>query len=156
MGFFQKIWDLFRSTLNKFFVHVVQDIQGKEHYVEIAVEIVSNLNNPINSTEADIITAIIPGDLDDEIKIIARQWLPELGKRLSLVDYCIKADTPEQVLKCMANNLQTISPEIWAIKSHSLASLLAIKLSKDGLTISQVLTVIEPIWQKVVKPLLKK
>lgn len=48
----------------------------------VAVKVTEALNKAVNSPTADLITDIIPGHLDNTVKIILRQVLPQILQRL--------------------------------------------------------------------------
>lgn len=72
LSVFAENWQTFVAKLWK---KVPDELQDK---VSIGVRIVEKLKDIVNSPTADIVTAIIPGDLDDKIKEYLRVLLPKI------------------------------------------------------------------------------
>lgn len=72
LSVFAENWQSFASKLwNK----VPDELQDK---VTIGVRIVEKLKDIVNSPTADIITSLIPGDLDDKIQDYLKELLPKI------------------------------------------------------------------------------
>ncbi|SMC45567.1 hypothetical protein [Pedobacter africanus] len=69
-----------QSFVAKLWTKVPADLQSK---IKIGVEVVELFKNLVNSPTADVITAIIPGHYDDDIK----EWLRDLLERIDLDKY---------------------------------------------------------------------
>lgn len=70
---------LFKSNYENFakqtWQKVPEDVKGK---VTLVVEIVELFKKFVDSAAADVVTAIIPGDTDDDLKVWLRKVLPEI------------------------------------------------------------------------------
>jgi len=77
LSVFAENWQEF---VGKLWRKVPTDLQDK---VIIGVDVVNLFKNFVNSPTADIITAIIPGHYDDDIK----KWLREFLERIDLDKY---------------------------------------------------------------------
>jgi hypothetical protein len=151
MNIFEKIGLLFKTTINKWFTKLVDLVHNNAHFIHAASEIVSNINSFVQGSTADIITAIIPGTLDDTVKIMAREWLPMLIKQLHTAeDY--SGLTPDQVLQKFVDALPGMSDEQRTFILHNLSSLLGFKLAEGKLSLGDVYGVIEGTYQSIVKP----
>lgn len=72
LSIFAENWETFVAKLWR---KVPDELQDK---VSIGVRIVENLKIAINSPLADVVTSIIPGDLDDKLKDYLRILLPKI------------------------------------------------------------------------------
>ena len=59
----------------------------------------------------DILTALIPGDLDDRIKNILRANLPKIVIQLKLVDATLGLTDPNEILVAASKTLQQITSD---------------------------------------------
>lgn len=127
--FLKKIW----NGIKKMFGSLTQELKDSIH---IGVVIVDNIKTFVFSPEADILTAIIPGTLDDAIKERLRQYLPRIVTEMKLADRCGQLTDPNEILKCAIETLQTISGD-WVSDSakknfyDSLAVMIA-QVASDG------------------------
>jgi len=74
---FKKNWPKFVASL---WPKVPKELQEK---VSIVIRVVENIKNFVDSPAADFITSVVPGDVDDNIKV----WL-----RKVLADWKVKQD----------------------------------------------------------------
>jgi len=99
--FIHKIW----LGVKKLFSGLKQELKDAIH---IGVVIVDAMKTFVFSPEADILTAIIPGNLDDAIKTKLREFLPRIVTEMKLADRCGQLTDPNEILKCAIQTLQTI------------------------------------------------
>lgn len=104
--------------------------------VAIGVLVVDNIRKFVDSPIADVITTLIPGDVDDKVKILLREHLPKVFAEMKLVEQCGQLTDPNEIVFCGIRTLQQISGD-WlkdgARKNFydSLAVLLA-QVAADG------------------------
>jgi len=79
-----------KALLSKIKSFIVKLFATVEVYLPIGIDIVNKLKKFIDSPTADIITAIIPGTVDDAVKIWLRQYLPEILKKFGELETIIK------------------------------------------------------------------
>ena len=79
MKFITKLWERIKAL----YLSLKPETKRAIH---IAIEVTTRLNNFVNSTEADILTAIIPGNADDRVKEKLRIILPKLLQELGLAN----------------------------------------------------------------------
>src|SRR6185312_12767521 len=91
--FITKIW----GEIKALFEAIPVEMQNAVH---IGVLVTENIKNFVDSPAADILTAIIPGDLDDEIKNWLRAKLPAILTELRLADSCGDLTDAEQITAC--------------------------------------------------------
>jgi hypothetical protein len=106
-------------------------------HINTALKITIALKRVLSSPVADIITTIIPGDVDN---IIRQQLLMALEKAttvLLMADKCRRYTSISEKLDCLVRELRQQSPELQDAFLQKLASLLAGEL--DGNRLKQSL-----------------
>ena len=96
-----------------------------EKNVDTALRITTAIKSFLQSPVADVITAIIPGGVDD---IIRRQLIYALDKSLealAIADSCRQYSDIDAKLKCFAEQLKLREPDLQDALLQKLASLLA-------------------------------
>jgi hypothetical protein len=99
--------------------------------IRIGVVVTEQIKNFTDSGVADILTAIIPGELDDNIKKILRKELPRILVNLKLADKCGNMKDPNQIVKCAISTLQNVSKDYEKPFLHALAIMIA-QVAADG------------------------
>jgi hypothetical protein len=99
--FLKKIWE----GIKKAFEKLAPELKSAIH---IGVTVVDNIKNFVDSPGADILTALIPGDLDDKIKIRLRATLPKILIEMKLADRCADQTDPAKIVLCAVETLQKI------------------------------------------------
>ena len=80
LGLFASKWPEF---VGKLFTKIPDEVKEK---VSLAVKIVNSIKVFLESPTADLITAIIPGETDDNIKEWLRVFLPKLLERYNVIN----------------------------------------------------------------------
>ena len=104
-------------------------------HIDTALQITTELRAILVSPVADILTAIIPGDIDNEIR---QQLITALGKAieaLTIADNCKQYTEVDAMLNCFVQQLQQRDPEFRDAVLQKMASLLAATL--DGQRLKQ-------------------
>ena len=139
-----KIWAGIESLFDRF----SPELQAAIH---IGVVVTENIKNFVDSPTADVLTAIIPGDIDDDIKTWLRAKLPEILTELKLADSCGSLTDPQQITACALKVLQGLIGDIKSSFLHSLSILVA-QVAADGkLTWADGVTILEWYYQNVYK-----
>ena len=110
------------------------DSYVNEH-VDTALKITTAVKNLLSSPVADILTAIIPGDIDNTVR---QQLITALGKAidvLTIVDDCKQYTDVNAQLNCFIQQLQKRDPDLQDAILQKLGSLLASQL--DGQRMKQ-------------------
>ncbi len=119
--------------------------------VSIGVIITENVKSFVDSPITDVLTTIIPGDLDDRLKLALRKALPELLIQLKLAENCANLTDSTAVTQCAINQLQNLNGNIKSAFLHNLSILLA-QVAADGkLTWKDGATILEWYYQKQYK-----
>lgn len=74
----------------------------------IGMKITDAIKDAVNNPAADILTAVIPGDLDDKIKEKLRIAAPKVVITLGLVNECKDEKDEAEILRCASRTLQNI------------------------------------------------
>lgn len=119
-----------RSALKQFDQYV-------DAHIDTALKVTTALKNILSSPVADIITTIIPGNLDDTIRTQLLNAVTKAVEVLTIVDNCKQCTRLEDKLKCFVQQLQQYDPNLQDAILQKLASLTAAQL--DGQRLKQEL-----------------
>lgn len=123
-SFLAKIWALIKTLFD--------DMPAKlKAAIHIGVVVTENIKKFTDSSGADILTAIIPGDIDDKIKLVLRQELPVVLAELKLADKCGNITDPEAILLCAVKVLQDMDGDVKSAFLHNLSIMIA-QVAADG------------------------
>jgi len=122
--FLSKIWDEIEALFSGM-------PAGLKTAIHIGVIVTENLKNFVDSPAADILTALIPGDADDELKDLLRAKLPTILTELKLADSCGSLTDPAQITACAVKVLQDLDGDIQSAFLHNLSVLIA-QVAADG------------------------
>jgi len=139
-SFLTKIWNQIKAL----FDGIPAELKTAVH---IGVVVTENIKTFVDSPAADILTAIIPGDIDDEIKNWLRAKLPTILTELKLADSCSQLTDPAEITKCAVQVLQGLGKDIQSSFLHSLSILIS-QVAADGkLTWSDGVYILEWYYQ---------
>jgi hypothetical protein len=124
ISFLAKIWIGIKSM----FAKLPKELKAAIH---IGVIVVENIKTVIDSPLADVLTAIIPGQLDDRAKDILRAELPAILIKLRLVDEAWQAESENAVLLNAMHNLSQLAPDAQKAFFHNISILIA-QMASDG------------------------
>jgi hypothetical protein len=111
--------------------------QYVDAHIELALQVTTALKKILSSPVTDIITAIIPGNLDDNIRTQLINALNKAIEALTIVDSCRQCTGLDDKLKCFVQQIQQRDPQLQDAILQKLASLLASGL--DGQRLKQAL-----------------
>jgi len=119
--------------------------------IHIGVLVTEAVKAFVDSPVADVLTTLIPGDVDDEIKDLLRAKLPEILTELKLADSCSGLTDPAQITACAIKVLQGLDGDVSSAFLHSLAILVAQVAAKGQLTWSDGVYILEWYYQNEYK-----
>lgn len=164
MNIFQKIAALFSSAIMNFFRGVVNDIKDNESFINGAAEFVFNIVTKagayINSGnyEGSIVELLIPDSLEEFSRnLLIEHLVPAFNSFTVLkeaIDELPGEPTLDQIIGAVHEQLLYIKendPELYASVTHGLSGILAVKVGGGKITIGQVFTVLESVWQAFTK-----
>lgn len=123
-SFLSKIWD----HIKVLFGALPKELKNAVH---IGVTVVEGIKAAIDSPVADILTQIIPTDIDDNIKTWLRAKLPEILTELKLADSCTGLTDPNEITACAVKVLGGLGADIQSAFFHNLSVLVA-QVAADG------------------------
>ena len=143
-SFISKLWNNIRSIFNAF----PKELQAA---VSVGVVITENIKRFVDSPLADVLTNIIPGNLDDRIKQALRNGLPAILNNLKLTKNCEDLNNPQELTACAIKVLQNMDAGIKSIYLHNVSVLIA-QLAADGkLSWSDGVCIVEWYYQNKYK-----
>ncbi|MGN6639062.1 MAG: hypothetical protein ACTHJ8_09145, partial [Mucilaginibacter sp.] len=113
-SFLSRIWNEIKSL----FDGIPSDLKTAVH---IGVIVTENIKNFVDSPTADVLTAIIPGNIDDDVKNWLRAKLPEILTELKLADSCNGLTDPSQITACAIKVLQGLDGDVKSAFLHNLS-----------------------------------
>src|SRR6201999_1933120 len=116
--FLTRIWNQVKELFNG----IPAELKTAIH---IGVIVTENIKTFVDSPAADVLTTIIPGDIDDDIKNWLRAKLPEILTELKLADSCSGLTDPSAITACAIKVLRGLDADIQAPFLHSLSVLIA-------------------------------
>lgn len=107
--------------------------QYVQQHVDTALKITTALKDVLKSPVGDIITAIIPGDIDAVIRIKAIGILSTAVDALGIVKNCEACTDMNKKLQCFIDGIKTVDPALQNALLIKLASLLTAGLDDNKL-----------------------
>jgi hypothetical protein len=135
-SFLSKIWNQVKTL----FDGIPSELKTAIH---IGVVVAENIKTFVDSPAADVLTAIIPGDIDDEIKNWLRAKLPAILTELKLADSCGSLTDPAEITACAVKVLQGLDGDVKSAFLHNLSILVAGVASDGKLTWSDGVYLLE-------------
>ncbi|HWZ15682.1 MAG TPA: hypothetical protein VNW95_10645 [Mucilaginibacter sp.] len=142
--FIEKIW----AGVENLFANIPSEMKTAIH---IGVAVTENLKNFVDSPAADILTAIIPGEIDDRVKELLRAKLPAILTELKLADSCSGLTNPSEITACAVKVLQGLSGDTKSAFLHSLSIMISQIASDRKLSWSDGVTILEWYYQNEYK-----
>lgn len=143
-SFLTKIWNEIKSLFDR----IPPELKTAIH---VGVIVTENIKNFVDSPTADVLTAIIPGNIDDEIKNWLRAKLPQILTELKLADSCSGLTDPSQITACAIKVLQGLDGDIKSAFLHNLSILIAQVASDGKLTWSDGVYILQWYYQNEYK-----
>lgn len=143
-SFLSKIWKAIKNLFNG----IDQELKTAIH---ISVLIVENIKKFVDSPDADIISAIIPGTVDDQIKDLLRVKLPLILTELKLADSCSKLTNADEVTACAIKTLQELNGNTQNAFLHSLSVIITNVIADGKLTWTDSVYLSEWYYQQLYK-----
>lgn len=141
------------SKIKTFFLWLIGSAKkGLEKYARIGIKVTNAIKNfdDKNPLVADLITSLIPGDLDDRIKAKIRLELPKVVIQLGLVNAAAGLTNKDEIIVAASHFLQTIKSD-YAIRPGHLNNLAIIvaQIASDGkLTWDDAAIMVKKIFDK--------
>jgi hypothetical protein len=117
-----------RQGIKGLFDNTPVELQKAAH---IGVVVAENVKTFVDSPETDVLTALIPGNVDDYIKILLRARLPAILTELMLASNCTRLTGLSAITGCTIKVLQDLEPDIQNAFLHNISILIA-QVASDG------------------------
>jgi len=140
--FLRKLW-LGISNLFKKIDKEVKEI------VPVAIGIIENIKKITDTHIGDVITAIIPGDLDDKIHDQLKEFLPKAIMNLTLIGDIAAIEDPNEKLKAILAKINVSPDDTKKVFYHGLASLVLERLADGKFDWSDATAVAEYYYQHI-------
>ena len=143
--FLSKVW----GQVKALFDGIPSELKTAVH---IGVVVTENIKTFVDSPGADILTAIIPGDIDDQVKNLLRAKLPAILTELKLADSCEALTDPQAITGCAIKTLHMLNGNVNSAFLHNI-SILVSQVAADGkLSWSDGVYILEWYYQHEYKP----
>ncbi len=137
----KKIINWIMAIFNRTRVYVLK-------YVQPSVALVENLKTAMDSSLVDLLTAVIPGNLDDVIVAKMRQYLPIILQDLKIAEKCASLTDPNEILKCALEALKTYDTKSQYVYLAGIAQKLTDALADGKLSWSEIVSMVEYTYQQ--------
>lgn len=124
MKFLAKLWQGIKNLFNKMIA-----IQKKA--VHVGVSVLENIKKVSDTSIPDILTALIPGDLDDNLVAKLREKLPVWLIQLRIYDQCAEQNDQNAYLACIIKAINESDKDRKKVVYTGLAGLI-VELTADG------------------------
>lgn len=98
--------------------------------VPIAISVVNGIKSFVDSSGADFLTSVIPGELDDSIKITLRAVLPSILKGLKKWEGIISIQDENEQLKAIVSEIKLLTKSERDNLKTQIAAELVVELSE--------------------------
>jgi hypothetical protein len=142
--FLTKIWANIKSLFDGF----PSELKTAIH---IGVTVTEGIKTFVDSPETDILAAIIPDGIGEDIVTLLRAKIPEILTELKLADSCSSLTDPAQITACAIKVLQGLDGDIQSAFLHNLSILVAQVAAKGQLTWSDGVYLLEWYYQNITK-----
>ena len=139
-----KIWGEIESLFSSFPAEM-------KTAIHIGVVVTENVKSFVDSPVADILTVLIPGDIDDNVKNWLRAKLPVILTELKLADSCAGLTDPQQITACAVKVLQGLDGDIKSAFLHNLSIFVAQVASNGKLSWADGVAILEWYYQNEYK-----
>lgn len=122
------------NGIKNFITHI---LPSSKHLLDLALIIVNGIKHFVDSPLIDVLTALIPGDVDDHIKDLIRAKLPVI-----LVDLKLASDetgkTAEDIIKDGIGAIQSMPIKAKSVTLQSVWQLLSDEITQSGVNLTSL------------------
>jgi len=119
-----------KPEVKKILTFLDEEILG---HIDVALKVTTAIQKFLISPVSDIVTALIPGQIDDTIKAKLIPILQTVVPTLAIMDSCKTKTTFEQQLSCFITNLKAQDPDLQQAILNKMAALITAKLHDQKL-----------------------
>lgn len=122
------------EEMSDFIQHI---LPSTKHLLDAAIHIVNVLNKIVVSEASELLTMIIPGDLDNKIRAKLIDRLPQILVGLKLAkDELDKS--PDEIILEGIKTIQSMEPDIKAVTLQSIFQLVGNTITDDSVKLSDL------------------
>lgn len=142
----------FLSNLWKGIKHIFDSIEDDlKKLVPIAIKVVEAIKTFDESIVSDVMTALIPGEVDDKIVQKLREFLPKVLLELNMIDAIAGITDPNEQLKAILARIKLSPKSSQDVFYHGVASLILSELSDGKFSWSDAVAVAEYYYKNEYK-----
>lgn len=124
----------------------------KKNAIPFAIDIVNNVKewDSTHPEFADLLTALIPGTWDDELKLKARAALKVALEKMAVFNSCLTIENEDEKIACIITQIQSIVDlDVKALRWAELAAHITKALADDGkLDINEISALVKIVYEK--------
>jgi len=136
MSFISKFFSFIKGLISK----VSPEVKS---VVEIGIKLVENIKKYSDSGVVDVLTAIIPGDVDDKIVATIRLYLPKLLASLQGLEEALDDESMKEYIE----QINSLEEDAKAILTHGIASAVNRAISDDLGSMGQAFITTEVVFK---------
>lgn len=137
-NFFKRIF----SGLAIFFRNVFTKARAiAEKVIPVGIEAVEIIKKFVDSPATPLLTALIPGGVDDMIAIKLREILPDILLKLRIAEECAKKTSNDEIIQCAIEALKKYHPTAQKAYYLTIASMISEALADGKLSWSEVVMI---------------
>jgi hypothetical protein len=143
-NFFKRIF----SGIGKYF----RDAFGKarkvaQDVIPVGIEVVEKIKMVMDSPLAPLLTALIPGQVDDLVAAKIKEYLPAILIQLKIADECSKKKSNDEVIQCALAHLREYHPNARKAYFLNIASMLSAALADGKLKWAEIVMITQYTYE---------
>jgi len=143
--FLHRLWTGIKGIFDK----IEDDLK---RLVPVAIKVVEAIKTFDESIVSDVLTTLIPGEVDDKIMQKLREFLPKILLELNMVDSIIGITDPNEQLKAILARIKLSPKNSQDVFYHGIASLILSELSDGKFSWSDAVAVAEYYYKYEFQP----
>ena len=144
-----KIFDFIKNMFNKLFGKAL-DLFKK--HAEISVSVVDQLKKALDSNVTDIVTALIPGDVDDLVVAKLRSIIPVVLEKVAFAANIAKTGkTQSEIIDLVLKHLKKTNDDSKRLFWITFAAELNVALTDGKITFSEGLILSQLVFKEIRK-----
>lgn len=131
------IESILEATISSIKNFIEKILPSSKKLLDLALIIVNGIKTFADSSVTDIITVLIPGDVDDHIKELIRKKLPAIMIDLKLASSEANK-VPEEIVKDGIASVQSMSVNVKSVTLQSIWQLLSNEITQSGINLTNL------------------
>lgn len=120
---------------------VAQDV------IPVGIEVVEQIKLVMDSPIAPIVTALIPGQVDDLVAAKIKEYLPDILLKLKIAGECAQKKTNDEVIQCALAHLREYHPTARKAYFLNIASMLSAALADGKLSWAEIVMITQYTYE---------